>query len=137
MLLFPEEFKISRSLKKQFGTTSSRSELITIFDPPSNPAPRPNAHEESTWIESDMIEDYAKLHELGIAHSIEAYQNGKLTGGLYGLSMGSLLGESMFHLVPEASKACLAKLVEIATGVNFPFIDCQVHNPHLESSGCP
>ena len=76
------------------------------------------------------------LHERGIAHSVEAYQDGKLTGGLYGLSMGNLFfGESMFHLVPEASKACLAKLVEIASRREFGFIDCQVYTTHLESLG--
>ena len=137
MLLFPEEFKVSRSLKK--AIRENRFEIRIDHDFRStieSCASTKRVHEESTWIESDMIEDYVMLHEQGIAHSVEAYQDGKLKGGLYGLSMGSLFfGESMFHLVPEASKACLAKLVEIATRRGFPFIDCQVHNPHLESIG--
>jgi leucyl/phenylalanyl-tRNA---protein transferase len=137
MLLFPEEFKISRSLKK--AIRENRFEIKVDHDFRNiikSCASIKRNHEESTWIESDMIEDYVRLHELGIAHSIEAYQDGKLAGGLYGLSMGRLFfGESMFHHVPEASKVCMAKLVEIATRREFDFIDCQVHNPHLESMG--
>jgi leucyl/phenylalanyl-tRNA--protein transferase len=137
MLLFPEEFKISRSLRKTMR--SERFEIRVDHDFRSimeSCAMVKRSSQESTWIERDMIEDYVQLHERGIAHSIEAYQDGKLAGGLYGLSMGRLFfGESMFHLVPEASKACLARLVKIARSHDFPFIDCQVHNDHLESIG--
>jgi len=137
MLLFPEEFKVSRSLNK--AIRENRFEIKVDHDFRSTIeycSSVKRTHEESSWIESDMIEDYVLLHERGIAHSIEAYQDGELKGGLYGLSMGSLFfGESMFHLVPEASKTCMAKLVEIAKRREFDFIDCQVHNPHLESMG--
>ena len=137
MLLFPEEFKVSRSLNK--AIRENRFEIKVDHDFRSTieySSSVKRTHEESSWIESDMIEDYVRLHERGIAHSIEAYQDGELKGGLYGLSMGSLFfGESMFHLVPEASKTCMAKLVEIAKRREFDFIDCQVHNPHLESMG--
>ncbi len=137
MLLFPREFKTSRSLKK--AIREKRFEIKVDHDfrtTIESCASIKRTNEESTWIESDMIEDYVQLHEQGIAHSVEAYQDGKLTGGLYGLSMGNLFfGESMFHLVPEASKACLAKLVEIATRREFGFIDCQVYTEHLESMG--
>jgi len=137
MLLFPSEFKISRSLNKAIRENHFEIKVDHDFRATiQSCASVKRASEESTWIESDMIEDYVQLHERGIAHSVEAYQDGELKGGLYGLSMGSLFfGESMFHLVPEASKACLAKLVEIATRQEFDFIDCQVHNPHLESMG--
>ena len=137
MLLFPEEFKISRSLNK--AIREERFEIKVDHDfraTIESCASIKRRHEDSTWIESDMIEDYVQLHQRGIAHSVEAYQDGKLVGGLYGLSMGGLFfGESMFHRVPEASKACLEKLVRIATKLQFDFIDCQVHNPHLESIG--
>ena len=67
-------------------------------------AASPRSHEEGTWIAKDMIEDYCELHRLGIAHSIEAYHQDELVGGLYGLCMGnSFFGESMFHKMPEAS----------------------------------
>jgi len=137
MLLFPEEFKISRSLNK--AIREERFEIKVDHDfraTIESCASIKRRHEDSTWIESDMIEDYVQLHQRGIAHSVEAYQDEKLVGGLYGLSMGGLFfGESMFHHAPEASKACLAKLVRIATKFQFDFIDCQVHNPHLESIG--
>lgn len=137
MLLFPGEFKIPRSLKK--AIREKRFEIKVDHDfrtTIESCSSIKRAKEESTWIESDMIEDYVRLHEQGIAHSVEAYQDGKLAGGLYGLSMGNLFfGESMFHLVPEASKACLAKLVEIAKRREFDFIDCQVYTEHLESMG--
>jgi leucyl/phenylalanyl-tRNA--protein transferase len=137
MLLFPGDFKIPRSLKK--AIREKRFEIKVDHDfrtTIESCSSIKRAKEESTWIESDMIEDYVRLHEQGIAHSVEAYQDGKLAGGLYGLSMGNLFfGESMFHLVPEASKACLAKLVEIAKRREFDFIDCQVYTEHLESMG--
>jgi leucyl/phenylalanyl-tRNA--protein transferase len=99
-------------------------------------AASPRSHEEGTWIEKDMIEDYCELHRLGFAHSIEAYYQDELVGGLYGLCLGnSFFGESMFHKMPEASKVCLAKLVEIAQQHNFHFIDCQVPSKHLKSLG--
>lgn len=137
MLLFPEEFKVSRSLRK--AMREERFEIKVDYDfrtTIESCASIKRRHEDNTWIEAEMIEDYVELHKCGIAHSVEAYRKGKLVGGLYGLSMGGLFfGESMFHHVPEASKACLAKLVEIATKLKFDFIDCQVHNPHLESIG--
>ena len=75
-----------------------------------------------------MIHDYTKLHELGITHSIEAYLEGERVGGLYGLAMGKMFfGESMFHDVPEASKICLAHLVQISTQYGIELIDCQAH----------
>ena len=83
-----------------------------------------------------MIEDYCKLNQMGIAHSIEAYYENELVGGLYGLCLGqSFFGESMFYKMPEASKVCFAKLVDIAIENNFHFIYCQVPTPHLKKLG--
>jgi len=136
-LLFPSEFKISRSLKKAIKEKIFEIRINHNFRKTMEScaqAKRPD--QESTWIESDMIEDYDRLHLLGIAHSIEAYYEEKLVGGLYGLCIGqSFFGESMFYKMPEASKACLAKLVQIAVEYKFHFIDCQVPTPHLEKMG--
>ena len=114
-LLFPKEFKISRSLKKAINENLFEIRINQNFRQTIQScaqAERPD--QESTWIENDMIEDYCKLNELGIAHSIEAYYENKLVGGLYGLHMGSsFFGESMFYKKPEASKVCLSKLVEL------------------------
>ena len=136
-LLYPSEFKLSRSLKKavkdnRFSIRINQNFRQTMKECAQSKRP----DQESTWIEDDMIEDYCTLNQLGIAHSIEAYHENKLVGGLYGLFLGqSFFGESMFFHIPEASKACLAKLVSIASKYNFHFIDCQVHTPHLEKLG--
>lgn len=136
-LLFPNQFKPSRTLKKAIRDETFRILIDQDFRRTMEEcAASPRSHEVGTWIEKDMIEDYCELHRLGIAHSIEAYYQDELVGGLYGLCMGnSFFGESMFHKMPEASKVCLAKLVEIAQQHNFHFIDCQVPSAHLKSLG--
>ena len=92
--------------------------------------------QEATWIENDMIEDYSKLHEQGVAHSVEAFLDEERVGGLYGLALGQVFcGESMFHIEANASKVCLAYLVETSIKFGISMIDCQVHTPHLESMG--
>jgi leucyl/phenylalanyl-tRNA--protein transferase len=84
-----------------------------------------------------MIEAYCKLNELGIAKSIEVWQNEVLVGGLYGIDLGHILcGESMFSKVPNASKVAFIALVNQLKKENYKLLDCQVYNPHLESLGC-
>ncbi len=136
-LLFPNQFKPSRTLKKALRDETFHILINQDFRRTMEEcATSPRSHEEGTWIEKDMIEDYCELHRLGIAHSIEAYHHDQLVGGLYGLCLGnSFFGESMFHKMPEASKVCLAKLVEITTHYDFHFIDCQVPTAHLQSLG--
>jgi leucyl/phenylalanyl-tRNA--protein transferase len=83
-----------------------------------------------------MVKAYSKLHVEGFAHSFESYRDGKLVGGLYGISLGAaFFGESMFHHEPEASKVALAHLVEFARQQGFRFIDCQVPTDHLGNLG--
>ena len=97
-------------------------------------APRPNSH--GTWITPNMQRAYIELHHQGRAHSIEAWQAGKLAGGLYGVAAGNYFSaESMFTKATDAGKAALAHLVnQIAPG-KYALIDCQVPNPHLASLG--
>lgn len=137
MVLKPSNIKISRSLKKALLSESFEIRIDHTFEDTMRScakALRPG--QESTWIEEDMIRDYTKLHELGITHSIEAYHDGKKVGGLYGLAMGKMFfGESMFHIVPEASKICLAYLVQLSCKYGIELIDCQAHTPHLEKMG--
>lgn len=84
------------------------------------------ADRESTWITEDMILAYTELHALGYGHSVEAFMDEKLVGGLYGVSMGgAFMGESMFHRVADASKACLVYLVEKLTANGFILLDAQ------------
>lgn len=91
--------------------------------------------EEGTWIGEDMIEAYTELHQLGMAHSVEVWENEELVGGLYGISLGSaFFGESMFSLRSNASKIALISLVRHSE-LSFDLIDCQIYNEHLATLG--
>lgn len=137
MVLFPEEFRLTRSLKKTLR--SGRYEIR--FD--SNFAgvigacaatPRPG--QDGTWITPDMMDAYIRLHELGWAHSVETYSEGKLVGGLYGLAIGHMFyGESMFSHCSDASKVAFAHLVRYLSAHHFAMIDCQMRTEHLASLG--
>ena len=91
---------------------------------------------ESTWITDEMKSAYLQLHRSGYAHSIEAWHNGELVGGLYGVALGKVFfAESMFSSRNDASKIVLAHLCRWLAEQGFPFLDCQVTNPHLLSLG--
>jgi len=90
-----------------------------------------------TWINEPLIAAYVQLHKLGCAHSVEAWQDGKLAGGLYGVSLGAaFFGESMFHRVRDASKVALVHLVNRLVERNFELLDSQASTPHLQRFGC-
>lgn len=93
----------------------------------------PRRGQEGSWILPEVIESYTDLHLRGFAHSVEVYdEDEKLVGGLYGISTGrAFFGESMFTLVPDASKIALAHMVALAKIWNFDFIDCQIPSDHL------
>ena len=92
--------------------------------------------EDGTWINDEIIESYTALHRLGLAHSVEAWQDDRLAGGLYGVSLGgAFFGESMFHLVPDASKVALVALVDRLIRRGFTLLDTQWVTPHLEQFG--
>jgi leucyl/phenylalanyl-tRNA--protein transferase len=94
------------------------------------------AKREDTWINREIIEGYMRLHELGHAHSVEAWAGGKLAGGLYGVAMGgAFFGESMFHRVRDASKIALVGLVEHLRARKFALLDTQWITPHLQQFG--
>ena len=96
----------------------------------------PRRHEKGTWITLEMQTAYIDLHQAGLAHSFETWQDGRLVGGLYGVSLGRcFFGESMFSLVDHASKAAMADLVALARRCNFHFIDNQFLTPHLKQFG--
>lgn len=129
------DFKLSRSLRKKISQFEIRfdsafSEVIREC------ATAPRRGQNGSWIVPEMIEAYENLHALGYAHSVEAYHNGALVGGLYGVSLGKVFcGESMFAKVSDASKVALAILVEYLKRREFDFIDCQVPTAHLKSLG--
>ncbi len=126
---------VSRSLRKarrRFEVTYD-TEFEAVIDACAS-VPRPG--QDGTWITSEMRRAYVALHRRGLAHSVEARQEGRLVGGLYGVSLGgAFFGESMFHEADNASKVALATLVERLRGWDFAFVDCQVPTPHLLSLG--
>jgi leucyl/phenylalanyl-tRNA---protein transferase len=94
------------------------------------------ARRAETWINDEIVVSYDQLHRLGHAHSVEAWQNGKLAGGLYGVAVGgAFFGESMFHRVNDASKVALAALVERLKEHKFVLLDTQWLTPHLMQFG--
>lgn len=95
------------------------------------------ADREETWISETILRSYMELHRLGYAHSVEAWQDGELVGGLYGVRLrGAFFGESMFSRVSEASKVCLVALVERLKRGGFVLLDAQWNNAHLAQFGC-
>jgi len=135
MVLFPQNLKVSRSLKKVLKnfTVSFDKDFETVIN---MCASIKRKDQEGTWITPDMINAYVRLHRLGYAHSVEVYQDGKLVGGLYGVSIGkTFFGESMFHTVSNASKVGFVHLVERLKRWDFDMIDCQQSTPHLARFG--
>ncbi|MBD5780151.1 leucyl/phenylalanyl-tRNA--protein transferase [Pelagicoccus sp. NFK12] len=137
MVLYPQNFKRSKTLSRL--VRSGKYELRIDHDFPSviaNCAKIPRPGQDGTWITGDMQEAYVRLHHLGLAHSFETYQEGKLVGGLYGVSLGNaFFGESMFHHARDASKFAFHALVEFALENRFDFIDAQQPTKHLRSLG--
>ncbi len=89
-----------------------------------------------TWISEEIIEAYCRLHQLGFAHTVESWQEGRLVGGLYGVTLGgAFFGESMFHRATDASKVALVKLVERLREREFTLLDVQFQTPHLARFG--
>lgn len=130
-----DDFKLSRSLKKSIKKFEYKMDTnFTEVMKKCATTCRPNQH--GTWIQDDLIKSFEELHNMGIAHSIETYQDGKLVGGLYGLAVGNLFcGESMFSHISDASKSAYAVLVKHLKEWGYDFIDCQVPTAHLTSLG--
>ena len=138
MVLFLDELLISKSMRNIlnrniFKVTFNQSFREVI----SNCQKIKRNRQKGTWITNDMIDAYCKLNELGIAKSVEVWQNEKLVGGLYGIDLGHIFcGESMFSNVSNASKVAFIALVKQLKEGNYKLLDCQVYNEHLESLGC-
>jgi leucyl/phenylalanyl-tRNA--protein transferase len=136
MVLFPEEFKVSRSLGKTLRNRRYEVRLDSAFGRVVESCAAPRRGEPGTWIGEGMIEAYLELNRLGHAHSVETWIDGDLAGGLYGVALGRVFfGESMFSRVRDASKIALAGLVAHVKADGFGLIDCQMHTRHLETLG--
>jgi leucyl/phenylalanyl-tRNA--protein transferase len=130
-ILLPEDFHLPRSLARVLRSGLFTITLDTAFSEVINACAEPRGAYDGTWLLPSMIEAYKRLHKLGVAHSVEAWEDGELAGGLYGVSLGSaFFGESMFYRVPNASKAAFAHLVPLLRESGFTLIDCQqvTHN---------
>jgi leucyl/phenylalanyl-tRNA---protein transferase len=136
MVLFPNEFKCSRSLGKTLRHGAFSTRLDHAFGATIRGCAAPRRSGPETWLNSELIDSYDQLHELGFGHSVETYREGKLVGGLYGLQLGQIFfGESMFSLERDASKIALARLVDECHARDIHVVDCQVASPHLAGLG--
>ena len=137
LVIRPGEMKVSKSLRHTLRSGKFEMRIDTRFrEVMTHCAETPREGQDGTWILDEMIEAYCHLHELGIAHSFECYLDGKLVGGLYGVSIGKVFfGESMFHTVTDASKVAFYHLHQFLKINGFKLIDCQQETSHLMSLG--
>lgn len=136
MVLFPGELKVSRSLRKTLKKRDYEVRVDTAFRQVMKACAAPRDGHGGTWITPAMIDAYTELHRQGLAHSVETWMEGKLVGGLYGISLGRMFyGESMFSLATDASKIAFVHLVRQLERLGFGMIDCQMKTAHLASLG--
>ncbi len=136
-VLEPDKIHVGRSLRKVMNRGTYTVRYDTAFPKVIDACSRVHRPgQDGTWITDAMKQAYIRLHELGLAHSVEAWDGEVLVGGLYGVSLGAAyFGESMFALAPDASKVAFATAVERFKGWGFQLIDCQVETEHLERFG--
>ena len=136
-VIYPSEIHVSRSMKKFMKKTDFTVTLCKDFDGVIEHCRALREHADGTWITDGMEAAYKKIFRLGYGISVEVWDgNGKMVGGLYGLSIGRVFyGESMFSLAENASKLALITLSRFLEAHDFEMIDCQFHTEHLESMG--
>lgn len=137
MVLFPDKLRVSKSMRKVLRSDQFRITSNTCFvEVLEHCAKIERKGQEGTWITSKMRRAYVELFEKGFAKSYEVWENDTLVGGLYGIDMGHVFcGESMFSLVPNASKYGFIQMVIELKAKKYQLVDCQVHTDHLESMG--
>src|SRR5690625_832513 len=139
MVLFPEDLKVSKSMRKLFRRNSFQVTYNQDFERVmQNCADIYRPGQEGTWIMPEMIEAYTKLHQMGYAYSVEVWKKKELVGGLYGIFLKDkkvFCGESMFTKESNASKYGFISLVKKLKAKGVELIDCQIYSEHLESLG--
>ncbi len=136
LVLFPGEVHLSRSLRKTLRRHVFEVRFDTAFARVVAGCAAPRESSGGTWITSEMQAAYLRMHELGYAHSVESWADGRLMGGLYGIALGRVFfGESMFSRATDASKVALAHLAAYLERQDFAVIDCQMTTAHLLSLG--
>lgn len=136
-VLFPDELKVSKSIKSlfnkndlKFTTNKAFAQVIHHCKETKRPG------QDGTWITNEVEKAYCRLHELGYAHSAEVWKDDKLVGGLYGIKLGGVFfGESMFSLISNASRCAFIKYVQQLKNEGVELIDCQIYTEYLESFG--
>ena len=133
-----ESFRVPSRLGRVIRAGTFEIELNRAFDTVIRACAETDRRDDDpgTWIDREIIDSYIELHRLGFAHSVEAWQDGRLAGGLYGVALGgAFFGESMFHSKTNASKVALAALVGHLRARGFRLLDIQWVTPHLEQFG--
>lgn len=137
MVVAPSIYKVSKSIRNLLNQNKFKVTFNQDFDAVilgCQQIDRPG--QDGTWLSDDFIESYTQLHKMGIAKSVEVWQDDELVGGLYGVDLGHIFcGESMFSKVPNASKIAFVTLIKYLNENNYKLLDCQVHNDHLEKLG--
>jgi len=138
MVLYFDDLVVSKSmrnvLKRNVFKVTFNQDFRAVI---SNCSSINREGQQGTWISQEMIDAYCKLNELGIAKSVEVWQDNELVGGLYGVDLGTIFcGESMFSKVSNASKVAFIALANYLKNENYKLLDCQVYNEHLDSLGC-
>lgn len=135
-VIFPEEVHVSHSMRTLLNKGKFTVTFDKDFEGVIGHCSELRIDEEGAWLGPQMVEAYTALHGLGYAHSVEVWEDDKLVGGLYGVALnGAFFGESMFSLVPSASKIALIELCRQMEQKGGKFIDCQFETPHLKSMG--
>ena len=136
-VLFPPELKVSKSMQQSIRKNTFTFKVDTAFrEVIDNCKTISRKDQAGTWITDDVKDAYTQLHALGYAHSAEAWLDGELMGGLYGIRMGKVFfGESMFSKASNASKFAFINCVRLLQSEGVELIDCQVYTEHLESLG--
>lgn len=137
MVVNPQEYKITKSLRNILNRNIFKITFNQNFSEViSHCQSIRRKGQKGTWITDSMLEAYQNLHEIGVAKSVEVWQDDVLVGGLYGVDLGKVFcGESMFSKVPNASKAAFVSLIQKLKEEHYCLLDCQVHNDHLEKLG--
>ena len=135
-VIFPSDVHVSRRLRRRFNQGCHHVTADQAFAQVIDACSRPRHDQDGTWITAEMKAAYIRLHELGIAHSVEVWAEDDLIGGIYGLALGRVFfGESMFSQKVDASKIALVALSKQLEKWDFALLDCQISNPHLQSMG--
>lgn len=134
-----DRLRVRRSLRQKIRSGVFDIRHDTAFEQVMRACAQPRRDEPQTWISDEIIAAYTQLHELGLAHSVEAWRDGELVGGLYGVAIGAaFFGESMFHIPgpgTDASKVCLVDLVQHLRERDFELLDVQINSDHMRRMG--